>query len=230
MSSSVNFRGNKYGISVKIAENASYEEIKRDIASRFKEAKKFLGKERLAICFEGQRLTEQQEEELVDIIQLNCGLQIVCIMDRDEEKKQRFSDALKQLEEKPSVKQPSDSFDISTGQFYKGHLRSGQFLEFEQSVIVIGDVNPGASIVSKGNIIVLGSLKGTAFAGASGRKNCFIVAMDMHPIQIRIADVFARASDRAEEKGGPVPRIAFVEDENIYIEPLNKSVLNDITL
>ena len=119
-------------------------------------------------------------------------------------------------------------FDASTGQFYKGHLRSGQVLEFEQSVIIIGDVNPGASIISKGNIIILGSLRGTAYAGASGKKNCFIVAMDMQPIQLRIADVFARASDNG--KTTAEPRIAFIENENIYIEPLNKSVLNDITL
>ena len=120
-------------------------------------------------------------------------------------------------------------FDASTGQFYKGHLRSGQVLEFEQSVIVIGDVNPGASIISKGNIIILGSLRGTAYAGASGKKNCFIVAMDMHPIQLRIADVFARASDNGKTAFSE-PRIAFIANENIYIEPITKSVLNDITL
>ena len=129
---------------------------------------------------------------------------------------------------KKSVADTMMEFDASTGQFYKGHLRSGQVLEFEQSVIVIGDVNPGASIISKGNIIILGSLRGTAFAGAAGKKNAFIVAMDMQPMQLRIADVFARASDKGKEAAAP--RIAFVEDENIYIEPLNKSVLNDITL
>ena len=85
-------------------------------------------------------------------------------------------------------------------------------------------------IISKGNIIILGALKGTAFAGASGKRNCFIVAMDMHPIQLRIADVFARSSDSDKGSTETEPRIAFVEDENIYIEPLTKSVLNDITL
>ena len=68
----------------------------------------------------------------------------------------------------------------------------------------------------------------TAYAGASGKKNCFIVAMDMQPIQLRIADVFARSSDNG--KVVSEPRIAFIESENIYIEPLTKTVLNDITL
>ncbi len=220
MSSSVKIRGSRHGINVKLDNGASYEEIRNDIATEFKGAEKFLGEEKLAISFEGRYLTEQQQEELVDIIHQNCNVHIVCIMDKNSEQEKRFQ---------KTVEETMMEFDASTGQFYKGQLRSGQVLEFEQSVIVIGDVNPGASIISKGNIIILGSLRGTAYAGASGRKNSFIVAMDMQPIQLRIADVFAtRASDSA--KGPAEPRIAYVEDENIYIEPLTKSVLNDITL
>jgi len=220
VSSSVKIRGSKYGISVKLDPGAAYEDIKKDVASEFLAAGKFFGEEKLAICFEGQYLTEQQQEELVDIIHQNCNVHIVCIMDQSPEFEKKF--------QKPLEKTIME-FDTSTGQFYKGHLRSGQVLEFEQSVIVIGDVNPGASIISKGNIIILGSLRGTAYAGASGKQNCFIVAMDMHPIQLRIADVFARASDNGKSTVSE-PRIAFVADENIYIEPLTKSVLNDITL
>ena len=219
MSSNVKIRGSKHGISVKLDNTASYEDIKQEIASEFKAAEKFLGEENIAVSFEGKYLTEQQQEELVDIIHQNSNVHIVCIMDQASEREIAFQ---------KSVQETMMEFDASTGQFYKGHLRSGQVLEFEQSVIVIGDINPGASIISKGNIIILGSLRGTAYAGASGKKNSFIVAMDMHPIQIRIADVFARAEDNS--KGAAEPRIAFVENENITIEPLTKSVLNDITL
>lgn len=219
MSSTVKIRGSRHGINVKLDSNASYEDIKLELASEFKAAEKFLGEENLAVNFEGKFLTEKQQEELVDIIHQNSNVHIVCIIDQSSEQEQRF---------KKSVQETMMEFDASTGQFYKGHLRSGQVLEFEQSVIVIGDVNPGASIISKGNIIILGSLRGTAYAGESGRRNSFIVAMDMHPIQLRIADVFARADDNS--KGITEPRIAFVENENITIEPLSKSVLNDITL
>ena len=219
MSSSVKIRGSRHGISVKLSNDASYEDIKKDVASEFKDAEKFLGEEKLAICFEGKSLTEEQQEELVDIIHQNCNVHIVCIMEQNTELEKRFQNM---------VEKAKKEFDASTGLFYKGHLRSGQVLEFEQSVIVIGDVNPGASIISKGNIIILGSLRGTAYAGASGKRNCFIVAMDMQPIQLRIADIPVMVS--GNNKGPAEPRIAFLEDENIYIEPLTKSVLNDITL
>ena len=80
MSSSVKIRGNKYGINVKLTANASYEDIKKDIAVCFKDAEKFLGEEKLAISFEGQYLTEQQQEELVDIVHQNCNLHIVYLL------------------------------------------------------------------------------------------------------------------------------------------------------
>ena len=219
MSSSVKIRGSKYGISVKLDSNASYEKIKQDTAAGFHEAEKFLGEEKLAISFEGRSLTEEQQEELIDIIHQNCKVHIVCVMDNSPEQEKKF--------QRP-VRDNTESFESSGCQFYKGHLRSGQVLEFENSVIVIGDVNPGASIISKGNIIILGSLRGTAFAGAAGKKNSFIVAMDMQPMQLRIADVFAETLERG--KGCAEPRIAFVNNKNITIEPLTKSVLNDITL
>ena len=47
MSSSVKIRGSKHGISVKLNSGASYEDIKKDIASEFSEAGKFLGEEKL---------------------------------------------------------------------------------------------------------------------------------------------------------------------------------------
>ena len=219
MDSAVKIRGSKHGINVKLDNSASYEEIKSSVASEFKEAEKFFGDEKLAISFEGKYLTDEQQEELVDIIHQNCNVHIVCIVDQTTEQEKRFQ---------KTVEETMMEFDASTGQFYKGHLRSGQVLEFEKSVVIIGDVNPGASIISKGNIVILGSLRGTAYAGASGKRNCFIVAMDMQPIQLRIADIPAMASGNT--KAPSEPRIAYVEDENIYIEPLTKSVLNDITL
>ena len=216
-------RGNKYGICVRLSSTASYEEIKRDIALQFKDTENFFGDERLAISFEGRFLTEEQQEELVGIIQQNCDLHIVCIMEENTEKENLF---------RKSVNDKLMEFDSSTGQFYKGNLRSGQVLEFEKSVIIMGDVNAGASVVSKGNIVILGALRGSAFAGVCGKRTSFIVALDMQPVQIRIAEAMATISneDFHRKREPKQPMIAFLENETVYIEPLNKSVLNDIKL
>ena len=123
--------------------------------------------------------------------------------------------------------------NLQDGRFYKGTLRSGQVLESETSIIILGDVNPGARVISKGNVIVLGTLKGNIYVGAAGNENAFVAALSMEPMQIRIGDVIARCSDNGpvkKKKTEDKPKIAYVEDGNIYIEPITKEVLNDINL
>lgn len=221
MNNSVIIKGNKYGIVVVLSPDVPLEELKLLIADKFRESSKFFENAKMAISFEGRKLTNEEQKEILDIISENADMHIVCVMENDTELQDKFQ---KTLEQKLM------ELSNNTGQFYKGILRSGASLEFETSVIIIGDVNHGARVVSKGNIIVLGSLKGTAFAGATGNTNSFVVALDMNPTQIRIADTIARAPDKPVKDGARETKIAFLEDGNIYIEPLNKNILQDINL
>jgi len=221
MNNSVIIKGNKYGIVVVLDAVMDFEELKSKIAEKFRDSAKFFDKAQMAISFEGRKLTNDEQREILDIISVETELHVVCIIDNDPQKEDVFK---KTLDEKLM------ELSNTTGQFYKGNLRSGQVLESETSIIIIGDVNPGARVVSKGNIIVLGSLKGTVFAGATGNTNSFVVALDMIPGQIRIADTIARSPDKPVKDAVKETKIAFLENGNIYIEPLSKDVLNDINL
>lgn len=221
MGNSVIIKGNKYGIIVVLSPDLPFEELKLVVAEKFKESSKFFENAKMAISFEGRFLSNDEQREILDIIEQNTDMHIVCVMENDPSKEEIY---------KKTVEQKLMELSNNTGQFYKGILRSGASLEFETSVIIIGDVNHGARVVSKGNIIVLGALKGNAFAGATGNTNSFVVALDMSPTQIRIADVIARSPDKPVKEENREPKIAFLEDGNIYIEPLNKNVLNDICL
>ncbi len=101
-------------------------------------------------------------------------------------------------------------------------------LECETSLIVLGDVNPGAKIIAKGNIVVLGSLKGNAYAGASGDENTFVAALDMDPVQIKIGNVIGRSADKGplsaikNRKKAMEPQMAVVSGDAILIEPITK--------
>ncbi len=221
MNNSVIIKGNKYGIIVVLSPEEPFEELKLLVAEKFKESSKFFENAKMAISFEGRKLTNEEQKDILDIIGENTDMHIVCIMENDIEKEERF---------RKTVEEKLMELSNNTGQFYKGILRSGASLEFENSVIIIGDVNHGARVVSKGNIIVLGSLKGNAFAGATGNTNSFVVALDMSPTQIRIADTIARSPDKPIKEEVKETKIAFLEDGNIYIEPLNKNILQDIRL
>lgn len=221
MNNSVIIKGTKSGIVVVLDSQLPFEELKQHIATKFSESKKFLGNATMAISFEGRNLTNEEEREILDVITTNSDLKIICIVSNDEDLESRF---------KKSLNDRLMELSTSTGQFYKGNLRSGQALESETSIIVIGDVNPGAKVVSKGNVVVLGSLKGNVFAGATGNEKAFVVALDMRPVQVRIADIIGRSPDKPKKEAEKEAKIAFVENGNIYIEPLTKDVINDINL
>ena len=74
-------------------------------------------------------------------------------------------------------------------------LRAGFRGEYRGSVVVLGDVNPGAELVAGGDIIVLGTLRGVAHAGAEGRTDVIVYARPIASAQIRIAGVVARSAD-----------------------------------
>lgn len=221
MNNPVIIKGNKYGIVVLLDDKLGFNDLKKKIRDKFRESSKFFDKAQMAISFEGREISNEQQREILNIIAEETQLHVVCVVDNDEKTEEIFK---KTLDEKLM------ELSNTTGQFYKGNLRSGQVLESETSIIVIGDVNPGARIVSKGNIIVLGALRGTVFAGASGNKKSFVVALDMNPGQIRIAETIARSPDNPVKDVVKEPKVAFLEEDNIYIEPLSKEVLNDIYL
>ncbi|MDR1701075.1 MAG: septum site-determining protein MinC [Lachnoclostridium sp.] len=213
-------KGTKSGIIVVLDKQIPMEQLKTECVKKFIASRDFLGKSQVAISFEGKSLSDQEEIEFVDLISANSDLDIVCIIDNNEKREALFNRTLNER-----LKQ----LDSNTGNFYKGTLRSGQVLEFETSVIMLGDVNVGAQVVSTGNVVILGALKGNVYAGAAGNPNAFVAALKMSPKQIRISDVIARAPD-GDDSIGEGAKIAFVEDNNIYIEPLTKEVLGDIRL
>ena len=235
MENTVIIKGMQSGIVVILDEKKKYEELKKDIKEKFVESAKFLGKADIGISLEGRKLSNEQIKEILEIINENTELNVVCVLTDDKEQDESYRNLIenninkvlnkkkKKEQAKPKIKPEELAI------FHKGNLRSGQELNVENSVIVVGDVNFGAKIISKGNVIVLGTLFGNVFAGSGGNKNAFVLAMDMQPTQIRIGNVIARSSDNSRHKRDDVePKIAYVEDDRIYIEPINRSLVKEM--
>ncbi|RMF23411.1 MAG: septum site-determining protein MinC [Cyanobacteria bacterium J083] len=71
-------------------------------------------------------------------------------------------------------------------------IRSGVEVRHSGTVIVLGDLNPGGTIIAAKDIFIWGRLRGVAHAGSSGDRQARIMALEMQPgIQLRIADVVA---------------------------------------
>lgn len=223
MNQSVVIKGNRYGISVFLDPQADFETLIQEVAAKFRESSRFFRGAKMALSFEGKKLSDEQQREVADTITANSQVEILCILDQDEEKERLYQAAIERRMQNEKA---------NVGRFYKGTLRNGQVLESEGSVVILGDVNPGAKVIAVGNVIVLGALKGTACAGITGNEKVFIAALEMEPTQLRIGNALGRGGDTKErrKKQQLKPMIAFVGDGGIYVEELSRDVLQDISL
>jgi septum site-determining protein MinC len=90
-------------------------------------------------------------------------------------------------------------------------LRSGTEIRHNGTVVVLGDLNPGSSVVAEGDVLVWGRLRGIAHAGSKGNARCLIMALKMEPTQIRIADFVARAPETPLDQY--FPEVAYVSPQ-----------------
>tara|TARA_Y100001968_G_C19421800_1_gene752145 strand:- start:1325 stop:2014 length:690 start_codon:yes stop_codon:yes gene_type:complete len=100
--------------------------------------------------------------------------------------------------------------------FKKGTLRSGEHLEAKKDILFVGDINPGAQISAGGDVLVWGRLLGIAHAGKFGNKKSKIVAMQLRPLQLRIANKIARGPKEKPIEG--FAEEAIIINEEIVIQ------------
>ena len=99
---------------------------------------------------------------------------------------------------------------------HQGTLRSGDHLEARGHLLVVGDVNPGGSVSANGDVYIWGRLRGRAHAGRNGDQSARIVALQLRPLQLRIADLVARGPDDTPQEG--LAEQACIRDGTITIE------------
>ena len=100
---------------------------------------------------------------------------------------------------------------------HEGTIRSGDRISSNGNLCILGDVNPGAIVSAKKNIIVWGKLLGIAFAGKEGNNNASISSLYLNPLQLRIADVIAIGPK--EKPKDSYPEIAVIDNQSIIIKP-----------
>ena len=198
---SINLRKNE--ILIKISDDAEQKEIIDNLKKKLFELKKMYKNEKTPIKVTGKILKNKEIDEIQELIKNNIDVEI----DFDMPKSLGLS----------SIKRTfNKEIAVSETKFHRGSLRSGQKMEAEGSLVILGDVNSGAEVMASDNIVVLGALRGLAHAGAKGNKQAIISAGLLDTVQIRIANVI-KEIDRDEE---PLHKQAYVSiiDNQIVIE------------
>jgi septum site-determining protein MinC len=96
-----------------------------------------------------------------------------------------------------------------------GRVRSGQSIQAKKHLVIMGDVNPGCELTAGGDILVIGTLRGTAAAGQPHNPDAIILALDFRPTQIKIGEVVAAGLPSAGEK---TPEYAHLENGGIVVD------------
>ena len=198
---SINLRRDE--IIIKLDENAEQVELMGALRRKLPELKNLYKDEKTPIRVIGKVLKNKEIDQIEELIKSKIDVDI----DFDMPKTLGLHSIKKTFERKTT---------ISETKFHKGSLRSGQKLESEGSLVIIGDVNSGAEVMASENIIVLGALRGLAHAGAKGNTQAIIAASLIDTVQIRIANI-VKEIDRDEE---PLHKQAYVSivDDKIEIE------------
>ncbi len=206
------------GMIVFLNEEMSYERFKKAVVDKFKKSEGFFQGATPNVGFKGIELDKNQCDEIIKEISgiLNCE---VSLWENPSGLEQTTEEKIRGAQSAEQALTSAFKIDIedSKTKFYNKTLRSGQKLESDGHVVVVGDVNPGAEIVAAGNIFVMGTIKGVVHAGAKGDREAIVVALNLIPTQLRIADIITRAPDD-DVKFSLKPELAYINDDKILIE------------
>lgn len=192
----------KEEIILKIAENETQEEILECLNKKLPELKNLYKEEKTPILITGKVLKNKEIEEIREVIKQEIDVEV------------KF-DSPKALGLHGIKKTFAEEIRSSETKFHRGSLRSGNKVEYEGSLVILGDVNAGAEVVAGDNVIVLGILRGLAHAGAKGNKKAIIAAAQIESPQIRIANVVKEMEKQDESQR---KTYAYIEKEEIIIE------------
>jgi len=189
-------------IIIKINEEAEYDRILEILEKKIPVIKKLYKESKNPIKITGKVLKDKEMEEIKNIIKKEINVDLL-------------SDNVNELGLHGIKKAYEQNVENSETYFFRGGVRSGQKIEFEGSLVILGDVNNGAEIIAGDNIVVLGNLRGLAHAGARGNKKAIIASHKIECAQIRIANVLKEMEKEEIESG---KQFASIIDDKIILE------------
>ena len=215
------FKGSTEGLAIIVPEEYTAAQLMEEVSGKIQANARFFKGAKLKVTYQGIRLSMDEEAQLFQILDAESGAVIESLnraaagsgnaMAAPAPRKAQAAPPLRRFFTKGQ--------DESDCKFIRTTVRGGTRIQYEGSVVVVGDVNPGAEIVAAGNVIVLGLLRGMVHAGANGSREAFISALKLKPTQLRIADLIARCPDDPDTPGA-FPEIASVREGMIEVNPL----------
>lgn len=205
MREDVVFKGSKIGLQLFLNEDNDFKSLTDKLIAKLDASIEFFGKGTV-VNFLPKGITNEQLMELNNIFD-NHGLSLKIVEEEQIPENHILNDDI----EDATVQHELLVVDKT--------VRGGQEIVNFGSILINGDVNPGAKIIAGGNIEIKGVCRGIVHAGAFGDSSATIIAEKLLASQIRISDLIARAPDVLEQVQGA--EMASIKDGNIVINVIN---------
>ena len=222
---SVVFKGSRNGISMVINSELEFEELCMLIKEKLLQAKDFLGDRKSLTINSNERSLNEGEQLALKILLRSLDFEVTEFVSKAEKLEEEET-----IEIAEEVSAGSLGGNLSTQKdkletYYadgstliiRKNIRSGQSIDFDGTLIIFGDVNAGAEIRATGHILVMGTMRGLAHAGFNNNEEAVVYAGRLLPIQLRIADLIARAPDNETQESNH-PEIARISEGHLLIE------------
>jgi septum site-determining protein MinC len=204
------FKGTRNGLVIVLDPNREYEEIRNTLLKKMESAKGFFKGAKFSFFNGQQAIPENQKSELENICR-QFGL-----VPNAEEEQAVLKTCFSNNSSRQAVTAPKAvPFSGEAAYLVKRSLRSGQRVQYPGHVVVLGDIHPGAEVVSGGSVMVMGSCRGVVHAGAGGDRSAKVIALRLAPTVICIAD---RRHAPERDRQAPGPRLARLSGQEIVFE------------
>lgn len=217
MREAVVLKSNRYGIQLQLNPDLPFAELLQKILEKFHESDKFFKGASFAISFEGRNLSEAEETAIVEAINSETNTHVICIVAEDEIREEILK---RKTEETAAPIMPS--YNPNEAYLRYESVKNGEVLIAEQSLVVLADVEAGATVTTAGNLIVLGALRGKAWAGSDGKEDVFVFAMNLEPESLRIGSlIYTHPEEKhlgwRDRKKKNLPKVAQVLNGSVQI-------------
>lgn len=225
MANSVVLKGSPYGISVVISEATDYNEIKKNVIDKFKSSEDFFKGASIAISFEGDRLKDNYQLDLLNAIVANTELNIVCLIDKDEDTVAYYKDIVEAMNKPEEDTTDYDSYST----VIRGNLSHNNSIDTPMGVTVMGDVLRDGNIVCGSDCFIMGKANGKVYAGYPDKTTASVYALSFEKCDLTIggitkqAELSTKESKFKKKKKNQASALirAFVENNEIHFEIVN---------
>ncbi|MBR3512438.1 MAG: hypothetical protein IKN74_05760 [Clostridia bacterium] len=187
MLNNIRITSNEEEITVNVSVIAEIHEIIGELENKMKELENLVIKTNFPIRVTGKLFTENEIAAIKELINKHMDVEL------------RFDD-ISDLLGLHSIKKTFEvNTEITETKFIQASIRSGQRQEYAGSIVICGDVNPGAEVIAGGNIMVIGNLRGLAHAGANGNIKAIISANCIEDTQVRISNLVKEVGEKIEK-------------------------------